>query len=577
MNKVLSFDLLGTSPKMYYRTHDRYHTLIGVVITFTAFVVVILLAVYFILTYINNEHLNVQVAQTAFDVFDIPLYNKDISYKLVDETYNEIDSKVITIVPFIHNSNITTGVTMHKVMNTTRCDITNRVSIVNAKSNVHSGLSFMNFTCLYRNTLSNSVIHYNNVNRSYSYVSLYITKCMNDSTTNSNNNNNHCMSNDEIDMYLIRHKLYLIIIIKDNDIVHTSNNPFNKSYSYKQIEIDTSLYYTYYMSFQKVKYKSYRGMFIKNERIYDGFVFDKTNTVNAFNVRDYNGMNLFYPNSIMEIVLKMNMEYAVVYSRTYESVWTVLAQIGGVGSFVVKICEIVVSALTKGKMFTEIVTIKNRIESRKGVKMFGINVNNNNNAHSTINKSICNNNSLLIQTGSIANQNNYGQSFSLVNTSSHNMTQLNVNKDIKRSKSLMGFYRNHKVRNKEEKVITMCDSVCHFMSCGNNVNVSKRKVFIDYCEYIVRKKLSSEELMHKLSELDIIIEYIESNCLLLYNKPSNDNNNNNNNTETVSKEEATTQTNNNNNNNNNEQKLLLMSNKHNSNNENSINIIIDDE
>ena len=363
----------------------------------------------------------------------------------------------------------------------------------------------------------------------------------------------------------------MIIIIKDNDIVHTSNNPFNKSYSYKQIEIDTSLYYTYYMSFQKVKYKSYRGMFIKNERIYDGFVFDKTNTVNAFNVRDYNGMNLFYPNSIMEIVLKMNMEYAVVYSRTYESVWTVLAQIGGVGSFVVKIGEIVVSALTKGKMFTEIVTIKNRIESRKGVKMFGINVNNNNNAHSTINKSICNNNSLLIQTGSIANQNNYGQSFSLVNTSSHNMTQLNVNKDIKRSKSLMGFYRNHKVRNKEEKVITMCDSVCHFMSCGNNANVSKRKVFIDYCEYIVRKKLSSEELMHKLSELDIIIEYIESNCLLLYNKPSNDNNNNN--TETVSKEEATTQTNNNNN----EQKLLLMSNKHNSNNENSINIIIDDE
>jgi hypothetical protein len=206
--------------------------------------------------------------------------------------------------------------------------------------------------------------------------------------------------------------------------------------------------------------------------------------------------------------------------------------------------------------------------------MFGINVNNNNNAHSTINKSICNNNSLLIQTGSIANQTNYGQSFSLVNTSSHNMTQLNVNKDIKRSKSLMGFYRNHKVRNKEEKVITMCDSVCHFMACGNNANVSKRKVFIDYCEYIVRKKLSSEELMHKLSELDIVIEYIESNCLLLYNnKPSNDNNNNN--TETVSKEEATTQTNNNNNNN--EQKLLLMSNKHNSNNENSINIIIDDE
>ena len=575
MNKVLSFDLLGTSPKVYYRTHDRYHTLIGVGVTLTAFVGVIVLSVYFILTYINNERLNVQTHQTAFDVFDIPLYNKDIAYKLVDETYNEIDSKVITIVPFIHNNNITTGITTHKVMNTTRCDITNRVSTLNAKSNVHGGLSFMNFTCLYRNTLSNSVIHYNNVNRSYSYVSLYITKCMNDSTTN-NNNNNHCMSNDEIDMYLIRHKLYLIIIIKDNDIVHASNNPFNKSYSYKQIEIDTSLYYTYYMSFQKVKYKSYKGMFIKNERIYDGFVFDKTNTVNAFNVRDYNAMNLFYPNSIMEIVLKMNMEYAVVYTRTYESVWAVLAQIGGVGSFVVRLGEIVVSALTKGKMFTEIVTIKNRIESRKGIKTFSINVNNNI-VHSTINKSICNNNSSLIQTGSIANVNesshNYAQSFSLVNTSSHNMTQLNMNKDIKRSKSLMGFYKNHKVRNKEEKVITMCDSVCHFMSCGNNTNVSKRKVFIDYCEYIVRKKLSSEELMHKLSELEFIIEYIESNCLLLYNKPSNDNNNNN--TETVSKEEATTQTNNNNNN---EQKLLLMSNnKHNSNNENSINIIIDDE
>ena len=134
----------------------------------------------------------------------------------------------------------------------------------------------------------------------------------------------------------------------------------------------------------------------------------------------------------------------------------------------------------------------------------------------------------------------------------------------------MGFYRN-KARNKEEKVISMCDSVCHFMTCGGNANVSKRKVFIDYCEYVVRKKLSSEELMHKLSELDVVIEYIESN----WSKQSNDNNttttnNNNNNVDTVSKEEATTQTN--------EQKLLLTSNNnHNSNNENSINIIIDDE
>ena len=474
MNKCfLSFDLLGASPKIYYRGMERYQTSLGVTFTLLSSSFILGFVIYFFISYLKGEEMYIHSSyENNFTHFSLDLSNKGIRYKLVDSFNQEINHTILTVFPFLIEDNNSTITNVQ--LNTTKCDIADflfRKDIIDETNNTK------NYTCLSTED-NNNVINQSNITYN-SYISFYIAKCF-----NTTKNNRHCLSLEDIDIYLIRNKIYLLIYFEDNLVKHSSKIPFTSSFILKKIELDTSLYYKYSFSYQKVIYKSDNGIVFKNEKEYYSYIFENTNLLKV-NLPNY---QTIIPNTLMEINLYLNSNSAKYYYRTYDKFQHFLATTGGFIALIFKIVEGIIFLFTNGIMFTDILSSKeNEKASPKDI-----------NSNKSPVQSNMNQSSSIDQIAKVENINTK-QGLNISNT--NNNIGMNFTKYTKYNKKEPIIQKKTKKKSKIKR-ITLWDSFFYSLICGKAI--SKRGRFIKYCELTVKAKLSSEEIIRTMNELEML-------------------------------------------------------------------------
>ena len=526
----LSFDILSPYPQVYYLGNTRYNNNCGAIISIITSLVIIAFFTYFLICFIEGSNASIYSYFEPIYSSEYDVSNRQIRYKLVNEQNLEIDSRIVQIVPFI--SSITNNThEEHTLLSIFKCDINdlltrNKNYLTNAKDASNPSYK-SNFTCISGGVNSYAKLSFNNSFQSY--ITTYVTKCM-----NSTKNNNNCLSSDEIDIYLIKNKIYLLMYIENIWVNHTQKEPFIKSYSMRKIEVDMSFYYKYYYSFQEVKYSSDNGVIIKNPKTKKMFLFDNNNNFNSNNQNNVGNYRIglttvdtLYPNSLMETVFSLNREFTLSYVRVYSKLQGTFANTGGFSFITWAIGKFIVYIFTNGRMFVEILTIRNKLELKRREIMLkdkesnksgdtntslnqgAININiidpkvrglssDNLNSNSLLGAQTQNESTIKIINSKSNNNNNNSVSLGLVS-----YTKYSKEKELAKIQDKLKEKKNDKNKSSTKKNISYFDSFVYFFTC---VKVSSiRCNFIRYCELAVKSKLSCDDLIYKLKDLDFLI------------------------------------------------------------------------
>lgn len=470
MNKCfLSLDLLGSSPKIYYRGKERYQTSLGVIFTLLSSCLILGFIIYFFISYLKGDEMYVQSSyDNNVTNFYLNLSNKGIRYKLVDSLNNEINNTILTVFPFLIEDNNSTITNVQ--LNTTKCDISDFL----LRKEIFDDTDYTkNYTCI---SSEDNILKQNNISYN-SYVNFYIAKCL-----NTTKNNRHCLSLEDIDIYLIRNKIYLLIYFEDNIVKHSTKIPFESSFIFERIELDTSLYYKYFFSYQKVIYKSDNGVVFKNDKEYYSYFFENTNMIKVY-LPNY---QTIIPNTLMEFSLSLNSNSAKYYRRTYDKFQHFLATTGGFIILILKIAECIMYIFTNGIMFSDILSSKENKKDNSSM----------NKSPEPSNMNNVNQSSSLDQIAKIENINTK-QGLNISNTN-----KMNFSKYTKYNKNEPIIQKKTKKKSKIKR-ITLWDSFFYSLICGNAI--SKRGRFIKYCEFTVKAKLSSEEIIKLMNEIEMLL------------------------------------------------------------------------
>jgi hypothetical protein len=262
------------------------------------------------------------------------------------------------------------------------------------------------------------------------------------------------------------------------------------------------------------------------------FLFDNNNNFNSNNQNNVGNyriglttINTLYPNCLMETVFSLNREFTLSYVRVYSKLQSTFANTGGFSFIIWAIGKFIVHIFTNGKMFVEILTIRNKLElKRREIMLKDKESNKSGDTSTSLNQGAThvnvidpkvrglssenlNSNSLLgaqtqnestIKIINSKSNNNNSVSLGLVN-----YTKYSKEKELAKIQDKLKEKKHDKNKSSTKKNISYCDSFVYFFTC---VKVSSiRCNFIRYCELAVKSKLSCDDLIYKLKDLDFLI------------------------------------------------------------------------
>ena len=539
----INCDFIGPKPILYYNKKTRYRTKIGALLSIIFLILIISFDISFFYFYINNKIKIIYETYENKGNFSLQLNNNSIRFKVVDSNYKTIESNFIQIIPFysVKNSEIEE---LYE-LNTTSCDVND--------INLYKNLNSENFICLSnKNNIKYTIIN-NFKHDNYSLLKFFISKCTN------NTENNICSTYNEIQAFLIKNDLKVLLFIDDYQITNNNKNYILQTY-YTEINIVQDLYYEYNLNFDKIIYKIDEGVFFPN--IKKKYFHSINKNQNNFKINSYNYQS-YYPNSLMEINIQLNGDFIKNIHQEHIKFPEFLSQIVCFTYIIYKIFHITCQLLYKGKMFTEMMdvneiintnlyineklNIKNnnhisqKIPSNKIGNSYINNLNNSssflhlssntignnnllkniNNINNNINqndiqsnKSLQHNNNSINIDNSIHNDNSIHIVNSIKNINSfHESTIIhNNNHNKNNSNQLFLNIMNPKIQSntfgiinlKKVRKIDYCSSFLYNINCINSTS-NKKIDYILLCELIVKQIISSDEIIRKFIQLELIL------------------------------------------------------------------------
>ena len=558
----INCDFLGPKPIIYYNGKKRYRTKLGALLSIISLIFIISLDITFFYYYINNTTKIIYETYENKGNFTVQLNNNSIRFKVVDSNYETIESNFIQIIPFYSIKN-TENEEMYE-LNTTSCDVND----INSYKNLNSE----NFICLSnKNNIKYSIINnfkYDN----YSELKFFISKCTN------NTENNICSTYDEIQAFLIKNDLKVLLFIDDYQITNNNKNYILQTY-YTEMNIVEDLYYEYNLNFEKIIYKIDDGVFFPN--IKKKYFHSLNKNQNNFKINS-NNYQSYYPNSLMEINIQLNGDFIKSIHLEYIKFPEFLSQIVCISYIIYKIFYIVCHLLYKGKMFTEMMNVGEIINTQQSLnEKFNYKFNtslithilaSNKRGHSCINHPFINSSSILNLSSNLTgnnnifnnlnnnvnntNQNEFQSNQSIHNNNINNDNSIHIDNSINNNNSIFIDNNIHKdnsiqivnrLRNvnsisnenniinnnnqdkhnsnqsifkimnpkiqsktfgmanlKKIRKIDYCSSFLYNINCINPT-LNKKIDFILLCELIVKQIISSDELIRKFIQLELIL------------------------------------------------------------------------
>ena len=103
MTYLLSLDRFSPSPKIYYKSLDRYENSFGSVVTVLSRSLIIILAIILSISHFSGKKTSIFVSRKSFSDYSINIRDDDLFFRLADENGVGVDPSVAEVVPFIYN------------------------------------------------------------------------------------------------------------------------------------------------------------------------------------------------------------------------------------------------------------------------------------------------------------------------------------------------------------------------------------------------------------------------------------------------------------------------------------------
>jgi hypothetical protein len=121
------------------------------------------------------------------------------------------------------------------------------------------------------------------------------------------------------------------------------------SVSYK---ITYDFFFTYYEYYKNIVYTSDDGKVFENKKTYKGFEYDESNTYNVISLRESTKTIIDGSFTIFQFLI--NERYSDNYSRTYQKLQSIVANIGGVLEVIWFMGGLIIELITPAMMYLDI-------------------------------------------------------------------------------------------------------------------------------------------------------------------------------------------------------------------------------
>ncbi len=510
MKKVFhQLDFLGPTSIIYINGDKRYKSNFGTILSLVCFILIIVVCLILFIIYVNNKEYIINQYLENNGNFSFKMNNNSIRFKILDNYNNIISEKILKIIPFYYNKNVEENMIQ---LNTTNCNLNDLKN--NNFSKYIDNLNENDYICLSEKNKINLTITYNETNTSF--LLFYIAKCI-----NSTENNNHCLTNEQIESYILKTDIKILTIL-DNKIIRHNNKTSVNSYPYiRELNIIQGLFYQYNFIYKKILYKKDEGFLLHRYSKKDFYMLDFLNcNYNVFG-GDYQSL---YPNSLISIKIGLNNDYIHIYEIIFSKFQNCFTNMFGLSFFIYKIFYFINFLFVNGKMFTDLMDNNYIIDSKNKINKYAkeissnkasFRINNNNNINNNISIKINNNNNENnINNDNNINNNNNNNNINNNNNNNNQSTNLILNN----SNSVLNipipkpnFFKpvitnnNNNDDNKltKKRYISLCESLRYNMKFLNQNN--KKINYILFCENIIKNIISTENFLKKNFQFENIL------------------------------------------------------------------------
>jgi hypothetical protein len=331
-------DFLGEEPKIYIYGAGRYKTKFGALISILAATAILSLSLYFIIAVVSRKQMN--LVSTKVDDFTKSIDLNTIPFLF--QIQKSLGTKVTpdTVYALIQTRSYYPASQSTPVINNIPLKVCNSTDLL-GYDYLFTNVNLTDYMCLDRAGFAISLFGTNgDINNGYSKIQIYMTKCTNGSALNLYPDKPTCLPTKDIDALISANVLQFYMVYPDINInFSNTTDPF---YSYLRTELFTfplQANYKYLYYFKKVFLHSDLGFVFDDDNVDQSFQFDHIESLayigSNFSVKDTFGLISFVLN-----------DKGDSHKRSYYKFQTLVANIGGIISFIFTISQSIVSYIT---------------------------------------------------------------------------------------------------------------------------------------------------------------------------------------------------------------------------------------
>jgi hypothetical protein len=359
---------LAQKPSLFINKNDRYFTTVSLIMGVFGVLTILILSFLFINDFFSGKYINAYLSQSTKYFPVANMTQSMIMFQLHDvygNTYNESVSQFVaqkwSFTPKVSSK---ANITNLKVEKCKREDF-------NVFSNIYTDLPVESYYCIQTNSANLTIYgKAQDTSKDNSYLMIYIVKCIDSSPYNTENIS--CQKESDINSLIGKRPHFISVgyvdYEVDNDNITTPVSTYVKTFT---LPVGLNLIYRHLIYLKNVIYGSDNGIIFSNIERSNFFQFNRINSeayMNPFTVSGSFGAFTFTMSEITEI-----------YTRKFEKLQNLFANIVGVTDAIIFISTIIVKVLSNNIHLNHfnntICDINDKIQGSSVIKEKRINLN----------------------------------------------------------------------------------------------------------------------------------------------------------------------------------------------------------
>jgi hypothetical protein len=483
INIMYNIDFLSHQPRVYVYKQDRYHSKIGIIMSFLSLMLILSLALYFIIVTFSRSNIFIRYSTTnklpkVLNMTDSPLLFS-ITDPLTGPVQNaeKIYNFYLTYMAYTPGSGMFQDIV-----------VLERCKQEYLKATPLEKLPFIDSYFCYHPGTKNLTIYnkFGDLAYGFGFINVYINKCSNTSLIYKGKD---CFDSDTTNKALS--KVSLAVVYLDNNIDHdNATNPYDSYIATEILDLSTTTFQRIYFNFKNALYETV-----------DGFVFDTTTTVGFTqldSIRLYNDNRAsgLFPETFSSITIQVS-DKTDVYNRSYIKLQNLLANIGGVANGIIIVANIIMSFLTTRLNSVGLIEHLFNLEEKRDFH-----------THSAVEVNRLSSTSVIKFKNSTPQLTELRRiNMNACKNANNNVTNINTNTNT------------NKNVNVNDELANSCDNVTHKPSlklnlfeylCPFNLGIRKDSnlYLLNKYEQVVRNELSIDNIINKSGEVIKLVELL---------------------------------------------------------------------